>query len=225
MGRDVDRDEALPEREPVEAADRGRAAPQARRRESRIVGSAAARAGREVPRRRVRTPGPVPGRAARSAEVIEGATVRPNRGGGDPPPPPGVGEGGGPGCPGPRRGPAGGRGPAAPGFGRVQQFSSLRQGRGARPRLPQPAEHGAQLPDPALAVEGGNVRDRPTIANALCGPAGRAGVGGAGWGGGGETARAGGRRPAPQGPPPAGAAPPPPMPASTSSNTRVGVSS
>src|SRR3990170_8453936 len=81
MGRDVDRDEALPEREPVEAADRGRAAPQARRRESRIVGSAAARAGREVPRRRVRTAGPVPGRAARSAEVIEVATVRTNRGG------------------------------------------------------------------------------------------------------------------------------------------------
>src|SRR3989304_3407039 len=84
MGRDVDGDEALSEREPVEAADRGRAAPQARRRESRVVWSAAAAGDGKRPPRCGRATGPPPARAAlaRPARRVS----RPRRGWGEPAP-------------------------------------------------------------------------------------------------------------------------------------------
>ena len=84
VGGDVDADQALAEREPVEALDRGRAAPEAGRGEARVEAAAAACACGEVAQRRRPGPSaqspPCRRRAAKSGEV---AAIGADRRGGE----------------------------------------------------------------------------------------------------------------------------------------------
>src|SRR5262245_33751469 len=69
VGRDVDPDQALPEREPVEALERGRAAAKARRGEAWLVRAPSARSCGEVVERDVRRAVPAAGDPFRRREV------------------------------------------------------------------------------------------------------------------------------------------------------------
>ena len=79
VGGDVDADEALAVREPVEALERGRPSAQAARREPRVATPAATRPRREVVDGRVGRRGPAAADAARRREVVQVAPIGADR--------------------------------------------------------------------------------------------------------------------------------------------------
>ena len=76
---DIDRDQSLPEREAVEAADARRPSSEGRRGETGIVRPSPSGSGRKVPKRRVWRPVPLGRASPCRGEVVEIAAIRANR--------------------------------------------------------------------------------------------------------------------------------------------------